>query len=156
MLSLPLIKNFKTITRPILNSLAGKFTNNAFTTPLPSLFLVTNTRHKHSHTQISTPFHSPPYATYSPELPISKPEEGNRSPTAGRTVTVSGNPTASYRRLWAILNSNKIRKEVRRNRYYEKPTAKRKRIRWEIAEVRFKEAVRKKVWLVLQMKNRGL
>ncbi|RIB05630.1 hypothetical protein C2G38_2117895 [Gigaspora rosea] len=75
---------------------------------------------------------------------------------SGRSVPVSGNVLMCYRRLWSILNNNKIRQEVRRNRYYEKPTIRRKRIRREIAESRFKEAVRKKVWLILQMKARGL
>ncbi|CAG8499225.1 1167_t:CDS:2 [Acaulospora morrowiae] len=118
---------------------------------LPNLF-TQNIRKK--STQISTPFDAPPSVMYSPAFPTARPAEGDRSPTAGRTVNVSGNATIGYRRLWSILNANKIRQEVRRGRYYEKPTIRRKRIRREISEARFKEAIKKKVNTVLQMKAR--
>ncbi|CAG8439696.1 12084_t:CDS:2 [Ambispora leptoticha] len=89
------------------------------------------------------------------------PQPGNTSgqdrkdPTAGRTFQVKGNPSVAYRRLWGVLNANQIRREVRENRYYEKPTVKRKRLARERHRKLFKEAVAKKVTLIMQMKQRG-
>ncbi|CAG8674920.1 2515_t:CDS:10, partial [Acaulospora morrowiae] len=141
------IKEFisnRTNARPILNT----FANNIFG---PNLF----TQHiRKKSTKISTPFDAPPSVMYSPAFPTARPAEGDRSSTAGRTVNVSGSAAMGYRRLWSILNANKIRQEVRRGRYYEKPTIRRKRIRREISEARFKEAIKKKVNTVLQMKAR--
>jgi ribosomal protein S21 len=45
-------------------------------------------------------------------------------------------------------------KELRKRRHYEKPTVRRKRVRRELNIIRFKELVRRKAGLVLQMKIR--
>ncbi|CAG8469312.1 2427_t:CDS:2 [Dentiscutata heterogama] len=129
--------------------------NNTLTKCIPQFIHKKHTK-SNKISKVPTPFDPPPSIMYTPSPSISRPEEGNRGPTAGRSIPVSGNVMMCYRRLWSVLNNNKIRQEVRRNRYYEKPTIRRKRIRREISEARFKEAVRKKVWLILQMKARGL
>ncbi|KAG9301628.1 hypothetical protein G9A89_016698 [Geosiphon pyriformis] len=76
---------------------------------------------------------------------------------AGRSIAVrSGAVMNAYKKLWSVLNANKIRREVMRNRYYEKPTVKRKRLKKESNRRRFKEAVAKKVAIIMKMKQRGL
>ena len=87
---------------------------------------------------------------------IATPKEEDKSTTAGRTVTVGNNAMAGYRKLWAILNLNKIRYQVKKNRYYEKPFLRRQRVKKEFEQRKFKDAVRKKVQLILQMKERYL
>ncbi|CAJ0852882.1 6558_t:CDS:10, partial [Entrophospora sp. SA101] len=105
--------------------------------------------------QIPTPFTKQTNIMYKPAYPLSNPKEGDLKPTAGRSVPVTNNNVLqSYRRVNTILFLNKTRLEARRNRYYEKPTVKRRRVTREISEQRFKEAVKKKVSLILQMKQR--
>ncbi|CAG8563717.1 4098_t:CDS:1, partial [Ambispora gerdemannii] len=79
--------------------------------------------------------------------------QDRKDPTAGRTFQVKGNAGIVYRRLWGVLTANQIRREVRENRYYEKPTVKRKRLARERHRKLFKEAVAKKVTLIMQMKQ---
>jgi small subunit ribosomal protein S21 len=112
-------------------------------------------RSKHTkRLQIPTPFERAPIIMHSKVQQIAAPKDDDRSTTAGRTVTVGNNAMAGYRRLWTILNSNKIRQEVKRNRYYEKPFLKRQRVRFDFGQKKFKDVIRKKVQLVLQMKAR--
>ncbi|GES92727.1 hypothetical protein RCL_jg22012.t1 [Rhizophagus clarus] len=123
---------------------------------LRPLALLLRSKHTKRSEQIPTPFKRAPIVMHSRVQQIAAPKEGDKSTTAGRTVIVGNNVMAGYRKLWTILNSNKIRQEVRRNRYYEKPFLKRQRIRMEIEQKKFKDAIRKKVQLVLQMKARGM
>jgi small subunit ribosomal protein S21 len=112
-------------------------------------------RSKHTKkSQIPTPFERAPIIMHSKVQQMAVPKDDDRSTTAGRTVTVGNNAMAGYRKLWTILNSNKIRQEVKRNRYYEKPFLKRQRVRMDYEQKKFKDAARKKVQLVLQMKAR--
>ncbi|CAB4389605.1 unnamed protein product [Rhizophagus irregularis] len=84
-------------------------------------------KHTKSSEQIPTPFKRAPIVMHSRVQQIAAPKEGDKSTTA-----------------------------VRRNRYYEKPFLKRQRIKMEIEQKKFKDSVRKKVQLVLQMKARGM
>src|ERR1051325_8478309 len=120
---------------------------------LSALFFL-RSKHTKKLQQIPTPFANAPIIMHSKVKQIAVPKDDDRSTTAGRTVTVGNNAMASYRRLWTILNSNKIRQQVKRDRYYEKPFVKRQRVRMESEQKKFKDVVRKKVQLVLQMKAR--
>ncbi|KAJ2718922.1 hypothetical protein GGI07_005517 [Coemansia sp. Benny D115] len=75
----------------------------------------------------------------------------------GRSVPVtSGNVSKAYARLNRILAENNVRQELNLRKRYEKPKYKRQRLRREAHARRFKEEVRKKVHLILQMKNWGI
>src|SRR5581483_6517245 len=121
--------------------------------PISNLSTLLFHRSKHTKTlqQIPTPFENAPIIMHSKIKQIAVPKDDDRSTTAGRTVTVGNSAMAGYRRLWTILNSNKIRQQVKRNRYYEKPFLKRQRVKMELEQKKFKDAIRKKVQLVLQM-----
>ncbi|KAL1916885.1 mitochondrial 37S ribosomal protein bS21m [Calcarisporiella thermophila] len=80
-----------------------------------------------------------------------------KGPYQGRSVEVyHENVLGSYGYLNAVLNRNNIRREVRANLYYEKPAQARRRLRQERNRKRFQDLVRKKVALIMQMKNRGM
>ncbi|RUS19882.1 hypothetical protein BC938DRAFT_475655 [Jimgerdemannia flammicorona] len=86
----------------------------------------------------------------SPTASINKP---SMAAFKGRSVTVYNNIMPSYSRLRFILNQNNVRKEVRANRYYEKPTVRRRREARERNRKRFAEMVKRKAGLIIQMKN---
>jgi ribosomal protein S21 len=74
---------------------------------------------------------------------------------SGRSVPVKdSNPQKAYVTLNSILTQSGLRQTLKHKRYYEKPSVKRRRLRMEGNRKRFKDAVAKKVALVLQMKNR--
>ncbi|KAI7859947.1 hypothetical protein BDC45DRAFT_563974 [Circinella umbellata] len=77
-------------------------------------------------------------------------------PYSGRSIANFANPNAAYRRLNSILAQNKVRREVRANRYYEKPTVARRRQNIERNRKLFGAMVGKKVALIMQMKQRGM
>src|SRR6266542_3242031 len=87
----------------------------------PSILLFLRSKHTKTLQQIPTPFERAPIIMHSRIQQIATPKEEDKSTTAGRTVTVGNNAMAGYRKLWAILNLNKIRYQVKKNRYYEKP-----------------------------------
>ncbi|KAJ9056500.1 hypothetical protein DSO57_1032446 [Entomophthora muscae] len=74
----------------------------------------------------------------------------------GRSILVKEDPVRSFHILHSVLKSNNVRKELALRRYYEKPTLKRRRLKMEANREAFKEAVGKKVGLVLKLKNRGI
>ncbi|KAI9322209.1 hypothetical protein BX666DRAFT_1833417, partial [Dichotomocladium elegans] len=73
---------------------------------------------------------------------------------SGRSIGNVGNSMQAFRRLNALCNRNNIRREVRDNRYYEKPTVARRRKNIERNRKLFGAMVGKKVALIMQMKNR--
>ena len=78
-------------------------------------------------------------------------------PSAGRSVTVQGvDPTMAFTRLRSILSINRVRSDLFKQRFHERPGLKRKRLRRERHKKRFKEAFRRMVGVVLDMKNRGM
>ncbi|KAJ2784280.1 hypothetical protein GGI15_002297 [Coemansia interrupta] len=79
------------------------------------------------------------------------------SQSMGRSVPVaSGGTTKAYARLNRILAENNVRRELSLRKRYEKPKYKRQRLRRESHARRFKDEVRKKVQLIMKMKNWGL
>ncbi|KAI8140903.1 hypothetical protein BJV82DRAFT_580916 [Fennellomyces sp. T-0311] len=77
-------------------------------------------------------------------------------PYAGRSIANVTNPNVAYRRLNSILTQNSVRREVRNNRNYEKPTVARRRKNIERNRKLFGAMVGKKVALIMQMKQRGM
>jgi ribosomal protein S21 len=73
---------------------------------------------------------------------------------AGRSIGNVSNPKAAYRRLGNILYQNSVRREIRANMNYEKPTVARRRKNIERNRKLFGAMVRKKVALIMQMKQR--
>ncbi|KAK9718468.1 hypothetical protein K7432_005483 [Basidiobolus ranarum] len=73
----------------------------------------------------------------------------------GRSVAVhNGNVLQAYRRLNNIIKDNNIRKELRQNEYFERPSVKKHRLAVERNRRLFQRVISKKVALVMQMKNR--
>jgi ribosomal protein S21 len=64
------------------------------------------------------------------------------------------NPNTAYRRLNSILTQNNVRRELRANRYYEKPNVTRRRKNIERNRKLFGAMIGKKVALIMQMKQR--
>ncbi|KAI7903470.1 uncharacterized protein BX663DRAFT_485624 [Cokeromyces recurvatus] len=85
-------------------------------------------------------------------------EADNPPPSAysGRSIGPVSNPIIAYKRLGSILHQNNVRKELRANRYYEKPNVARRRKNIERNRKLFGAMVGKKVALIMQMKNRGI
>ncbi|KAI8332896.1 hypothetical protein BC941DRAFT_462790 [Chlamydoabsidia padenii] len=75
---------------------------------------------------------------------------------AGRSIGNVSNPNAAYRRLSNILYQNNVRREIRNNLNYEKPNVARRRKNIERNRKLFGAMVRKKVALIMQMKQRGM
>ncbi|KAI8993473.1 hypothetical protein BDB01DRAFT_847350 [Pilobolus umbonatus] len=75
---------------------------------------------------------------------------------AGRSLGSVSNPNSAYRRLSHILFQNSVRKELRANMYYEKPNVARRRKNIERNRKLFGAMIRKKVALIMQMKQRGM
>ncbi|KAJ2247320.1 hypothetical protein GGI13_005093 [Coemansia sp. RSA 455] len=79
------------------------------------------------------------------------------SSVVGRAVPVTnGNPASAYGRLNRILTENNVRRELFLRKRYEKPKYKRQRLRRESHARLFKEEVRRKVHLVMNMRNWGM
>ena len=81
----------------------------------------------------------------------------------GRTVRIGADEGKSVARfsqafsqLNRVLRNNKVRADMTYQRYYEKPTAKRTRLRSERHRARFNAAITKLVNIVKQMKARGV
>jgi len=78
-------------------------------------------------------------------------------PSAGRSVAVQGaDVSLALTRLRAIVQANRVRQDMHRQRFHERPGLKRKRLRRERHRRRFKEAFKRMVGVVLEMKNRGM
>lgn len=93
---------------------------------------------------------SPPLVTGDNRIP-------RMGPSAGRSVTVQGvDPTAAFTRLRSILSINRVRSDLFKQRFHERPGLKRKRLRRERHKKRFKETFKRMVGIVLDMKNRGM
>lgn len=75
-------------------------------------------------------------------------------PYSGRSIGSVTNPNTAYRRLNSILTQNNVRRELRDNRYYEKPNVARRRKNIERNRKLFGAMVGKKVALIMQMKQR--
>lgn len=75
-------------------------------------------------------------------------------PYSGRSIGNVTNATVAYRRLNSILSKNNVRRELRANRYYEKPAVARRRKKIERNRKLFAALVGKKVGLIMQMKSR--
>lgn len=80
------------------------------------------------------------------------------NPSTGRTVYVSDprNLSSSFRRLDFILRDNRVQKDANYQRYYEKPTLKRQRIRSEVHRARFKAGIQILVGTVKRMRSLGI
>ncbi|KAF9564658.1 hypothetical protein CPC08DRAFT_734350 [Agrocybe pediades] len=77
------------------------------------------------------------------------------NPYSGRTVEVGKNLSATFRKLDAILARNQVRKQLRLTERHEKKGVKRRRLSSERWRKRFADEVRKKVQLVIKIKERG-
>lgn len=73
---------------------------------------------------------------------------------SGRSIGSVTNPNIAYRRLSSILSQNNVRRELRANRYYEKPNVARRRKNIERNRKLFGAMIGKKVALIMQMKQR--
>ncbi|CAM0137990.1 hypothetical protein VKS41_001210 [Umbelopsis sp. WA50703] len=82
--------------------------------------------------------------------------EPSLAPYTGRTLNVFHNVNATYRRLGSILAQNNVRRELKANEYYEKPNVARRRQKIQQNKKLFGALVRKKVALIMQMKQRGM
>lgn len=87
---------------------------------------------------------------------LSTPRELSTSldPYVGRSIGSVTNPNVAYKRLNSILMQNNVRRELRANRYYEKPNVARRRKNIERNRKLFGAMVGKKVALIMQMKQR--
>jgi ribosomal protein S21 len=87
---------------------------------------------------------------------LRKPNELSTSldPYSGRSIGSVTNPNTAYRRLNSILTQNNVRRELRANRYYEKPNVTRRRKNIERNRKLFGAMIGKKVALIMQMKQR--
>ncbi|EDR14824.1 uncharacterized protein LACBIDRAFT_292250 [Laccaria bicolor S238N-H82] len=75
---------------------------------------------------------------------------------SGRSVKINGGKLAEgYRVLDTILGRNKVRVQLRRAERHEKKGVKRRRLSSERWRKRFAHEVRKKVELVIKIRNRG-
>ncbi|KAL9933132.1 hypothetical protein V8E36_007850 [Tilletia maclaganii] len=76
--------------------------------------------------------------------------------TSGRSILVNaGDVTRAFRQMNGALKRDDIRNELRRGERYEKPNQERRRKRSERHRRRFADLVRKKVQLVMALRNRG-
>ncbi|KAI9027122.1 hypothetical protein CLU79DRAFT_740381 [Phycomyces nitens] len=91
-----------------------------------------------------------------PPMQLSKDLSTSLEPYAGRSLAITGNPSGAYRRLNAILNQNNVKRELRANTNYEKPNVARRRINIQRNRKLFGAMIRKKVALIMQMKQRGM
>lgn len=92
-----------------------------------------------------------------PTVPLNK-LQGRTVPVALRGVAglPTGDVLGAFRRLEGLLRRNNVRKEVKLNRFYEKPSTKRKRLKMEQNRKLFGDLVKRKLRLVMEMKSRGM
>ncbi|KAF8959063.1 hypothetical protein BDZ97DRAFT_1616033, partial [Flammula alnicola] len=74
---------------------------------------------------------------------------------AGRSVRNTGNLAVAFKTLGEILTRNKVRQQIRMSERHEKKGAKRRRLQSERWRKQFSNEVRKKVQLVIKIRNRG-
>lgn len=77
-------------------------------------------------------------------------------PSAGRSVLVQGDVTVAFTRLKGLVTANRVRSDMNKQRFHERPGMKRKRLKRERHRRRFKEGFKRMVGVVLDMKNRGM
>ncbi|KAI5779444.1 hypothetical protein DFH27DRAFT_577603 [Peziza echinospora] len=77
-------------------------------------------------------------------------------PTAGRSVMVQSDVVSALTRLRSIVQANRVRQDMNKQRFHERPGLKKKRLRRERHKRRFKEGFKRMVGVVLDMKNRGM
>ncbi|KXN82094.1 hypothetical protein AN958_03252 [Leucoagaricus sp. SymC.cos] len=77
------------------------------------------------------------------------------NPYSGRTVTVTKNLGDSLKILDGILSRNKVKVQLRLTERHEKKGCKRRRLASERWRNQFANEVRKKVQLVMKMRDRG-
>ncbi|KAF9052613.1 hypothetical protein BJ165DRAFT_779584 [Panaeolus papilionaceus] len=76
-------------------------------------------------------------------------------PYAGRTVRVGRDVADAYRKLESILQRNRVRPELKMMQRHEKKGVKRRRLSSQRWREQFANEVRKKVQLVIKIRNRG-
>ncbi|KAH8555463.1 hypothetical protein BGW37DRAFT_477305 [Umbelopsis sp. PMI_123] len=86
----------------------------------------------------------------------SKSQQPSLAPYTGRSLNVFHNVNSTYRKLNSILAQNNVRRELKSIEYYEKPNVARRRKKIEQNRKLFGALVRKKVALIMQMKQRGM
>ncbi|KAG2187499.1 hypothetical protein INT44_005188 [Umbelopsis vinacea] len=89
-------------------------------------------------------------------LGSSKTQQPSLAPYTGRSLNVFHNVNNTYRKLNSILAQNNLRRELKSIEYYEKPNVARRRKKIEQNRKLFGALVRKKVALIMQMKQRGM
>ncbi|KAG0173124.1 hypothetical protein DFQ28_011587 [Apophysomyces sp. BC1034] len=94
--------------------------------------------------------------SFAADLHLPKQLTTSLEPYAGRSLASFNNPHTAYKRLNSILFANNVRRELRANMYYEKPNVARRRKNIERNRKLFGAMVRKKVGLIMQMKQRGM
>jgi ribosomal protein S21 len=77
-------------------------------------------------------------------------------PTAGRSVRVSADLAQAFMGLKSIIQQNRVRQDFARQRFYERPGLKAKRLKSERYRRRFKEGFKRMVSVVLNMKKKGM
>ncbi|KAI8371372.1 uncharacterized protein BYT42DRAFT_580010 [Radiomyces spectabilis] len=93
---------------------------------------------------------------FNADLSVPKELSTSLEPYAGRSIGNVANPNVAYRKLNSILAQNNVRRELRANMYYEKPAVARRRQRRERNQKLFGAMIKKKVALIMQMKQRGM
>ncbi|KAF8441843.1 hypothetical protein BGX38DRAFT_1331828 [Terfezia claveryi] len=146
-----------TTTTTITTTAATTATTAASATP----FLAATPCPLHSPPAAATPPAYPP-ALRTPSYPTSdSPAPAPRriprmGPTAGRSVLVQGDVTVAFTRLRSLVQANRVRSDMMKQRFHERPGLKKKRLKRERHRRRFKEAFKRMVGVVLDMKNRGM
>ncbi|XP_006458148.1 hypothetical protein AGABI2DRAFT_64440 [Agaricus bisporus var. bisporus H97] len=77
------------------------------------------------------------------------------NPYSGRSITVRGDLGESLRQLDSVLSRNKVKLQLRMTERHEKKGYKRRRLESERWRKQFANEVRKKVQLVMKMRDRG-
>lgn len=83
-----------------------------------------------------------------------KTQQPSLAPYTGRSLNVFNNVNNTYRKLNSVIAQNNIRRELKSIEYYEKPNVARRRKKIEQNRKLFGALVRKKVALIMQMKQR--
>jgi small subunit ribosomal protein MRP21 len=96
-------------------------------------------------------------AIYKPEARPIRELEFTPGPSLGKTVQVrnGGDVGRAFRQVEALCARNRVRTDVARQRFHERPGLKRKRLHSERWRRRFKEAFRGTVKMVNKMRKQG-
>ncbi|KAK3940275.1 hypothetical protein QBC46DRAFT_385739 [Diplogelasinospora grovesii] len=88
---------------------------------------------------------------------VAKEEELRLRPSTGRTVHVSGHVDVarSFTLLERVVRQNKVRNDLFRQRFHERPGLKRKRLKSERWVRRFKDGFRATVSRVMELRKQG-